>query len=143
MPSIRKIYNNVQQRRRFRSRSRSPSPSSESPQIIMSSQTPKADCRACTLGLFCYDHVESPTTSAAPQQPETEHKSGQANTARPQDRQSTSDSVQPPSQGVFEKSCSDENTNSQDTAKAESKHGRDPSLPSIQVNGVEIPYWVK
>jgi hypothetical protein len=145
MPSIRKLYNHIQKRRRSKSRSRSSSPSTEDPTKTMSDRA-KAECRECQLGLFCYDHVERTAQSDTPevsgeQQPEAISKQNQPGATDENDTPVSND--QPLSQAVFETSDTDDGKNDQPVPRRHSQQQRDPSLPQIKVNGVEIPYWVK
>lgn len=103
------------------------------------STTSPADCRVCQLGLFCYDHVHTPRTPTATQQRHADPETKQASPAikPPQPNK------EPPSTGTFEKSLSHEQTEIKPAPKGQSQQQeRDPKLPRIQVNGVEIPYWV-
>lgn len=141
MPSIRKLYKYTQERyrSRSRSRSRSPSPSSDHDPSTMSAE----HCRTCQLGLFCYDHVNAPRTSNQHTNSQTKPLSAPNDTAK-----SSQGSTPPSSTGAFEKSQPNEQpkfksalSNSQ-SSQGDRERERDPKLPRIQVNGVDIPYWI-
>ena len=144
MASIRRIYNHIQERRRSRSRSRSLSSSSEIHLPTMSTR-PKAECRECRMGIFCYDHVESSTQPVAiPDQNEPPSTSNSKDTEKLEAKVSESDNRTSSSgNGVFERSHSDSNVNSRSSSRKRPRSPaiRDPALPQIFVEGVELPYW--
>lgn len=98
-------------------------------------------CRTCQLGLFCYDHVDTPRTSNQHIGSQNKSSSAPISTA-----QSIQDPAPPSSTGAFEKSQPNEQPKAKFAlSNGQSSQGdceRDPKLPRIQVNGVDIPYWI-
>jgi hypothetical protein len=95
------------------------------------------DCRACQLGTFCYDHASTSTTPTPASPPSNTQKPKQTpNSEAPEPEQGGLRE----DEGLFERStASDDEHHRPKTPPTRSV--RNPSLPSIQVNGVEIPYW--
>jgi hypothetical protein len=119
-----------------RSRPPSPTPSNTSQSDTMSNAS-QDDCRACQLGIFCYDHTSTsttPTPASPPSRTQEPNQTPNSEAPVPEQRSSSSD------EGLFERSnIGDEEDHRLKTPPTRSV--RNPSLPIVQVNGIEIPYW--
>lgn len=102
-------------------------------------------CRACRLKIFCYDHI-SPTVAeeeSTHKPTKTSEKEGVEH-ATPDISESNEDtnsnSSEPISYGKFERSQQNEGEDEDNTNTKTPPPTRDPALPRIQINGIEITY---
>lgn len=144
MSSFRRIYNHLQKHRRSHARSPLLSAETRSSRTMAFISIP--ECRECRLGLFCYNHVESciPTsTSHGQPMASNTNEPAQAKPTSNTDIQQPKESTSAPNSGTFEKSQSDGEAQTTSNPTSNPRPSRDPNLPQIFVENVEIPYWIK
>lgn len=141
---LQRLYTRIQERRRSRSRSRSRSPSPE-PDFSSSPVNMNEPCRECQLGTFCYNHPRDTTTQAVRSSANPIEKSEVTTQQYAKPTASNKAIPSPQTTGKFERSQVDEDTtcSTSMTTNVKGQQTQDSTLPRIQVNGVEIPYWVK